>query len=118
MLRNIRAPLLVGLAFLAISCEQPLPALHIAAWGNIAADGTIEGSSGNFTATRRGEGYYEIQWANGISITKEDSIVDVAIGGVGISYEWIAGVDLLNIFLSWDDGSPVDYDFSFIVYQW
>jgi hypothetical protein len=42
----------------------------------------------------------------------------VAIGGVGISYEWVAAVDFLDIFLAWDDGSPVDYDFSFIVYQW
>jgi hypothetical protein len=67
-------------------------------------DGTLEGSSGNFTATRRAEGSYRIMWTDGITISKADSIVDVAIGGVGISYEWVAAVDFLDIFLAWDDG--------------
>ena len=119
MLRRIAILFLAGLSFLAISCSQPLPELHVAAWGNIADDGTIEGSSGNFTATRQAEGSYRILWTDGTSISKADSIVDVGIGGVGISYEWIASVGMLDIFLYWDSGTGgVDYDFSFIVYQW
>jgi major membrane immunogen (membrane-anchored lipoprotein) len=99
-MRKIGAVLLLTLFALLASCS--LPELTLVGWGNIFADGTIRGSSENFTVDHPAAGDYRIVWTDDTEVTAINS------GGTG-------GLLAIKIYAS---GTPANYAFSFAVYQW
>lgn len=104
------------LTILFASCTQ----LTLVGWGNINADLTIRGGSGNYSIAHPAAGNYRILWTDETETTAANSIVDVTpISSADIYAVWTGAVDGNMAISIYDSASnPVDAAFSFSVYQW
>jgi hypothetical protein len=116
-MRKIGAVLLLTLFALLASCS--LPELTLVGWGNIFADGTIRGSSENFTVDHPAAGDYRIVWTDDTEVTAINSVVDVTpISTADVTAVWSGGTGGLLAIKIYASGTPANYAFSFAVYQW
>jgi hypothetical protein len=114
--------LTAALILLCMNCATPDSGLRLAAWGNIAQDGTIRGSSGNFTVAHTGgTNDYTIDWTDSTIINAANSIVDIQVIGafnrVGVWTSSGPGNLAVTLFVA-DTGAGAEAPFNFTVYQW
>lgn len=93
----------------------------IIAYGNISANGTINKSSGNFTASRHMQGTYYITWSSESKINTRYDKAIVSITPIAnsvpafVNFSSMDGGATLIVNIKDNSGNPLDCNFSFIV---